>query len=258
MAHVASAAAKQVASKATHPLVPGIAQLIHKTCKGRLKPSWTGEAQELLSTWGKIGVCMPYYLQFQKKTKKRDIKKVHVFMNEKAQARLGKFYLCCAFRLLPERVEAAGSDSQQLLRIASEVAQEHVEPFFEKCRKFVEDYDEGLHRRLDETTVWYEISDSMFWHHSFEVVAPDVYTNFQDLVLPPKAAWPNPGDMAKTEALVKKCEAVVLKDGPGRELAEDVYQRFLEASSVSVKERLRSALIDNGIVWGQINYRGKG
>merc|ERR1712242_197380 len=119
--------------------------------------------------WERMAVCMPKYAEFFKKTNRKDLKRAHVFMNEAAQAKLGEFYLCCALRFREADVEAAGQDSARLLELAREVATEEVEPFFQACREFVADYDEGLHRRLNDTTVWREVDDGLFWHHSFKV-----------------------------------------------------------------------------------------
>ena len=37
-----------------------------------------------------------------------------------------------------------------------------VEPFSEECWKFVSGYDEIIHRRLEESTVSYEIDEGLF------------------------------------------------------------------------------------------------
>ena len=42
--------------------------------------------KELFSKWGTIAPCMPKYREFLKKTNRKDIKKIQVFMNESAQA----------------------------------------------------------------------------------------------------------------------------------------------------------------------------
>jgi len=257
-AAVAAAAASRFKGRyAVHPVLPGAAQLIADSCRDHISPAWAPGAQELFSKWGTIAPCMPKYLEFLKKTNRKDIKKIQVFMNESAQAKLGEFYLCCAFRLRQEEVEAAGSDAQKLLAIAGRVANEEVEPFFEACRKFVEDYDEALHKELDNTTVWREVEDSLFWHHSFVVSSPKEYVDYQRSVLPPEAEWPDGEDTAGLEAVLTDCSKAVAEGGPGRPLAEDVYRRFLDASATPLKASLRTALIDHGVVWGEVNYRSR-
>lgn len=237
-------------------MLPGAAQLAVDACAGRLAPSWTAQAQSLLSRWEKVGVCMPRYSEFLIKTKRKDLKRAHVFMNEEAQAKLAEFYLCCALRLRPEAIEEAGQDSARLLQLANEVANEEVEPFFQECRDFVASYDWELHQRLDETTIWREVEDSLFWHHSFQVAAPEAYAAYQQAALPPEASWPRREDERAMEEALVSCSAAVAEGGPARGLAEEVYQLFLEASATPVKATIRTALIDHGILAGEIVYRG--
>ncbi|CAE7224562.1 unnamed protein product, partial [Symbiodinium necroappetens] len=111
------------------------------------------------------------------------------------------FYLCCALRLREKQVEEAGQDSEKLLALASEVAQQDVEPFFQECRDFVSSYNEALHRRLDDTTVWREVEDGLFWHHSFEVVADEAYAALRREALPAEADWPERGDSTSIAAV---------------------------------------------------------
>jgi hypothetical protein len=199
---------------------------------------------------------MKYYADFRKKTKASDVKRLQVFMNEKAQSELARFYLCCALRLRRQEVEDIGQDSERLLQMASKVAQEDVEPFFVRCREFVEDYNEDLHRKLDGTTVWRDVEDSIFWHHSFQTATPEEYARFQAALLPSSEQWPAPDD---TEAVAKILEdsAILMEDAshPAAVAGHSVFQGFLEASSVTVKGALRTALIDHGIIWGEVNYR---
>lgn len=253
----AAAAASRFKGKyAVHPLLPGAAQLLADNCKEHIRPVWAPKASELLGTWQKIGPCMSKYAEFLKKTNRKDLKKIQVFMNEGAQAKLGEFYLCCALQLRREAIEAAGSDAQGLMSVANSVATEEVEPFFQSCRDFVADYDEALHKQLDNTTVWREVEDSLFWHHSFEVVAQKEYADYQRAVLPPEAAWPDREDTAGLEAVLADCSRAVAEGGPGRPLAEDIFKRFLDASATPVKADVRGALIDHGIIWGEVTYRG--
>jgi len=198
---------------------------------------------------------MPRYEEFVKKTNRRDLKRAHVFMNDAAQAKLGEFYLCCAFRLRQEEVEAAGQDSARLLELARLVAEEEVEPFFQACREFVAGYDSALHARLDDTTIWREVDDGLFWHHSFEAASPDVYAAYTAAALPPRADWPARDDTAGIDAVMAACSEAVAEGGGARSLAEDVYQRFLEASAAPVQASIRTALIDHGIIVGEVKYR---
>eukprot|EP00747_Dinoflagellata_sp_TGD_P165302 gnl/TRDRNA2_/TRDRNA2_186392_c0_seq1.p1 gnl/TRDRNA2_/TRDRNA2_186392_c0~~gnl/TRDRNA2_/TRDRNA2_186392_c0_seq1.p1 ORF type:complete len:283 (+),score=74.52 gnl/TRDRNA2_/TRDRNA2_186392_c0_seq1:42-851(+) len=256
-AAAAAAAAKYTGKFALHPLLPGAAQAAADACKGKISPLWAPKAMDLLSKWEKLSVCMPRYADFRAKTKSRDVKKLHVFMNEEAQARLGEFYLCCALRLREQAVDECGKDAEKLMQLANAVATEEVEPFFKDCQEFVKDYDEALHRRLDGTTVWREVDDSLFWHHSFEAACPDVYAAFREAALPPEDKWPARDDAAGVQAVLEDCIRAVDEGGKARPLAEDTYGRFLAASASPVKASIRAALIDHGIVWGmEVTYRG--
>lgn len=247
---------------AVHPLLPGAAQLAVNACTGRLVPAWRPKAEHLLETWNKLEVCMPKYKEFLSKVNRKDIKKIHVFMNDDAQVRLGEFYLCCALRLRPDAVEKVSQDNPGLLALANTVATEDVEPFFEQCREFVADYDADLHQRLDETTIWREVDDALFWHHSFLAAAPEAYTAYRNTVLPPEADWPKltDGDVKAekdVEALLESCAEAVSEGGKARGMAEEIYQRFLEASKSPAQAGFRAALIDHGIIWGEVVYRGQ-
>lgn len=254
-AAAAAAASKYTGKYALHPLLPGAAQAVAEACSGKHHPSWTEKAQTLLTTWEKLHVCMPRYANFMAKCNRKDLKRPHVFMNEQAQAALGEFYLCCALRLRADEVDAAGEDSAKLLDLAGQVAQQDVEPFFQDCRDFVADYNEALHRRLDDTTIWREVEDGLFWHHSFEVAAEEAYRDLQREALPPQAEWPNREDGAAVEAVLEQFTAAL--QGSSRAKAEEIYRSFLEASAMPVKCSIRAALIDHRILYGEVTYRGQ-
>merc|ERR1719282_423273 len=205
--------------------------------------------------WEKLAFCMPKYAEFTDSVNRKDIKRPHIFMNQNAQAKLGEFYLCCAFKLWPEKIDAAGEDSARLLEVANSVANEEVEPYFERCREFISGYDEELHKRLDGTTIWREVEDGLFWHHSFEAAAPELYAKYQATVLPPKAEWPKHGDTTDVEGVMAAVTRAVAEDGSARANAEAVYQAFLEASVTPVQGSIRTALIDHGIIWGKVRHR---
>eukprot|EP00927_Polykrikos_kofoidii_P079249 TRINITY_DN76031_c0_g1_i1.p1 TRINITY_DN76031_c0_g1~~TRINITY_DN76031_c0_g1_i1.p1 ORF type:complete len:297 (+),score=56.40 TRINITY_DN76031_c0_g1_i1:76-891(+) len=250
----ATAAARYSGRHAVHPLFAGTAQMVASTCTGRLTPSWVSRAQSLMQTWEKVAMCMPKYAEFLKKTSRKDIKRAHVFMNDDAQARLGEFYLCCALRLRQEEVEAAGEDSARLLALAEKVANEDVEPFFQNCREFVASYDAALHKRLDETTIWREVEDSLFWHHSFMASVPGSYERFQAAALPPRDSWPAADDASGVDAILQVCAKACEEGGAARSLAEETYQGFLDASVAPVQATFRGALIEHGIIVDDFTY----
>jgi len=257
MASAAAASAKRATLAkgkfAVHPLLPGVANLAAKACIGRVKPAWAPTAQDLLQRWGEIAPCMKHYADFRSKTKARDLKKQHVFMNEKASAELARFYLCCAVRIRREEVDACGEDNQKLLELAGKVATEIVEPFFDDCREFIKGYDVNLHRALDETTVWYEVDEALFWHKSFEAGAADEYAAFIEEAL--REDWPEAGDTAGVDRALETLGAAVAENGALRPGAEKVFAAFLDASVMPAKCSIRTALIDHGIAWGDVEYR---
>eukprot|EP00928_Gymnodinium_smaydae_P087575 TRINITY_DN71826_c0_g1_i1.p1 TRINITY_DN71826_c0_g1~~TRINITY_DN71826_c0_g1_i1.p1 ORF type:complete len:259 (-),score=66.11 TRINITY_DN71826_c0_g1_i1:220-996(-) len=250
-AAAAEAAARYSGRFALHPLLPGVAQLAADSCTGRITPSWAPRAQGLLATMEKLSICIPRYTEFLKQTNRKDLKRAHVFMNDGAQAKLAEFYLCCALRLRPDAVDEAGQDAEKLLKLAEVVAREDVEPFFEECRSFVARYDEKLHERLNETTIWREVEDALFWHHSFEVADPVAYAAYREAALPPEAEWPEREDAAAVEALLARASQEVAEGGAARPMAERVYTSFLEASVTPVQGSIRTALIENGIIWAE-------
>mmetsp|Transcript_41 Transcript_41/g.110 ORF Transcript_41/g.110 Transcript_41/m.110 type:complete len:259 (+) Transcript_41:57-833(+) len=241
---------------AVHPVLTGAANIAATAGIGRISATWAPTAERLLAKWKDLSVCMPKYAEFLSKTSRKDLKKVHVFMNDAAQAKLFEFYLCCALRLRPQAVEEAGQDSEKLLQLGGLVAQEDVEPFFQECREFVAGYDEHVHRQLDETTVWREVDDGLFWHHSFEITARNKYLDFQKTALPPKDSWPDAEDSGAVEVLLQGCQQAVAEGGQASGVAGELYATFLEASSMPVKGAIRAALIDNGVTWGDVGYRG--
>lgn len=176
-------------------------------------------------------------------------------MNDAAQAKLGEFYLCCALQLRREDIDAAGQDAEKLLKLAHTVAVEEVEPFFASCREFTQDYDESLHQSLNETTIWHEVDDGLFWHHSFEAAAPTKYTAFKLAALPPESTWPSKDDAPGIDAVLKTCSQAISDGGDVQQLAEQLYQSFLEASATPVKASIRSALIDHGIIMGDVKLK---
>jgi hypothetical protein len=216
------------------------APAIHRTAGGA-KPKWVGTAEGVMQTLEQIKFCLPRYTKFVSTTDPKDLKKAQVFMNDEAQALLAEFYLCCAMFLRPEAVEACGDDNTALLELARAVAEEDVEPLFDRCREFVADYDEALHGALVESTQ-FRADDVYFWDMTFRSSAPREYLAFQE-----KAA------AAGVESDVKACEAWVRGNEEGLELATAVYARFLDASSQPVKGRVRDMLISHGIMAGRLS-----
>eukprot|EP00971_Amphidinium_carterae_P234219 4647697-Amphidinium_carterae.1 len=74
------------------------------------------------------------------------------------------------------------------------------------------------------------------------------------MALPPKDSWPDEADAV--DMILQECRQAVAEGGKARTAAEALYSDFLEASSMPVKGSIRAALIDNGITWGEVGYRG--
>lgn len=74
-------------------------------------------------------------------------------------------------------------------------------------------------------------------------------------MLPPEEAWPARDDSATVEALLETCSREVAEGGRARALAEEVYRDFLEASATPIKANIRTALIDHGIMAGDVVFR---
>merc|ERR1719197_1335502 len=99
-------------------------------------------------------------------------------MGEKSMAALAEFYLCMAFKLRPEEIAAAGSDSTALLEVARRCAEEDFEPFVDSARELVSDYDMPMHMALEETSPFYEVDEGLFWRANFDVAAPAEFQHF--------------------------------------------------------------------------------
>merc|ERR1712216_721924 len=105
-------------------------------------------------------------------------------------------------------------------------------------------------------TVWRDVNDKLFWHHSFEAAAAEQYLAFQASVLPPESQWPDKEE--EVAALLADCAKRIAVDGgdaPARKSAEAVYQGFLEACAAPVQATIRTALIDQAIIAGEVTYR---
>merc|ERR1719188_1428297 len=123
---------------------------------------WVKSAEEFFEMWPKIGPCMGkhhHFLSVHQGPKvghglQTDMKLVQKemggkTMSEDAMVAIGEFYLCVALQLRPEEINAAGSDNESLLAVARKCAEEDFEPFIERARHFVADYDGPMHKTLE-------------------------------------------------------------------------------------------------------------
>ncbi|CAD7942821.1 unnamed protein product [Amoebophrya sp. A120] len=141
-------------------------------------PAWQRPAASFFEIWPKLRTCIPKYQEFVKSCDAKDLKDAHVFMNEGASKELVEYYLCCALMLQREAVEKAASDSQALLALAEKVAREHVEPVIQDAQRLALEYREDVHRNLEELTVWREVDESLYWHHSLKTLLPQQYDDY--------------------------------------------------------------------------------
>jgi len=142
-------------------------------------PTWEEPAQKFFHLWPKLSVCAPKYAQFLRKCDPADLKKAHVFMNPNASAELVEFYLCVALLLKPKEVRNVEHDSEALLKLAHVTAQEDVEPVLAAAQALATEYCEWTHRVMEnDLSIWKELDEGMFWHHSFRRLVPMEYLNF--------------------------------------------------------------------------------
>lgn len=231
---------------------------------------WVKKSEAFFQTWQKISPCMPKYEAFLKSHTGssslgggflQDMGKMRESMqgkamSEQSQAALGEFYLAVALQLRPDEIEAAGSDSQALLRVARTCAEEDFEPCLEQAQAFVEDYNPNLHQALEETCPLYEVDDGLFWRANFDVVAPAEFHHFltalghgsgQRWTL--DKAHTSPKEVERT---VREATGALLSDDaslePARRAGEIVYNKWLEASAMPVKATVAKALMQHGFM----------
>ena len=206
--------------------------------------SWVSRASQICKTLSALQPCFPLYADFTRSTDPGDLKKVHVFMNEEAKAKLGKFYLCSAYQLRRAEVDKAGSDNTKLLSLIEDTAQKTVEPFLEDVRGFIADYNSEVHKALEETSVYQTIDKRLFLHHNFLVAAPEAYAEY--LARYDQVYIDKPAGSDVSEPLVHDQELV--------EKAQTVYNSWVEISGTPLKGQIKNALIDSGFIFGERGY----
>merc|ERR1719356_2405193 len=177
-------------------------------------------------------------------------------MKESTQAALAEFYLAVAVKLRPAEIESAGSDSKALLQVAQKCAMEDFEPFVDKGRELITDYDPELHKALEETCPLYEVDDGLFWRANFDVAAPMEFHHFLTAVGHGSGqGWVNinghtsPKEVPKQVAVAR--QGLIAGDPafePARRASELVYKKWLEASSMPVKSTISRILMEYGLL----------
>lgn len=275
-------------------LLPSLAAIIPQLpqCKNidASKLPWVQSSESFFETWSKVGPCMPKYAAFLQAHKKvfgpagikegkegtslgsqdgflRDLNKTRTLqggsaVSSEVEAPLAEFYLAVALRLRPQAIEAAGSDSKALLETARSCAEEDFEPFIEKARDFVSDYDPGLHKALEDTCPFYEVDDGLFWHANFDVAAPAEFQHFLTALGHGSGqGWVQERQHTSPERVAKVVDEALhsMNSGdpmlePARRAAQLTYEKWLEASSMPIKGSITKMLMEHGFIIGKDVY----
>jgi len=191
---------------------------------------WVKQSQSFFETWEALKGCMPLYDKFieshsplgggiaggnlQQDVRRMSTKMQGQAMKESTQAALAEFYLAVAVKLRPAEIEGAGSDSKALLQVAQKCAMEDFEPFVDKGRELITDYDPELHKALEETCPLYEVDDGLFWRANFDVVAPAEFHHFLTALGHGSGAQAVPG-----QAHVKQSDVQAILESAERAIA---------------------------------------
>jgi len=261
-------------------LVPSLAGLIPKVPANQKKQAsempWVKSSESFFQMWEKVKPCMPKYEAFLQthtghglggsdlkggKGFKRDLSETREAlggkaMGEKPMAALAEFYLCMAFKLRPEEIAAAGSDSTALLKVARRCAEEDFEPFVDSARELISDYDMSMHMALEETSPFYEVDEGLFWRANFDVAAPAELQHFLT-ALGHSSGYRGVQEQAytskeKVAQLTEKVQEGLAGDDaslePARRAATMAYDKWLEASSMPVKAVIAKTLMEHGLL----------
>jgi len=176
-------------------------------------------------------------------------------MSDAAQAAIAEFYLCVALQMRPEEIAAAGSDSGSLLAVARKCAEEDFEPFIERARELVADYDGELHRTLEETCPLYEVDTGLFWHANFEVTSAAEFQHFLTAIghgsgygTQLELTYIKPENI---ETRIAHISSSLHNDSafePARRASTLVYKKWLAAASMPVKAAISKALMEHGFL----------
>jgi len=257
-------------------LLPSLAALIPglPPCKAIAASAlpWVKSAEEFFEIWPKLLPCMGKYEQFlsvhqgptvgQGGGVPMDLKVMKKqlggkAMSDDAQVAIAEFYLCVAFHMRHEEIVAAGSDNDLLLKSARACAEEDFEPFIERAREFVSDYDGPMHRSLEETCPLYEVDDGLFWRANFDISSASEFQHFLTALghgsgygTQPESTYIKPEDV---KSRVKHIHASLLdvndaKSEAARRAAVLVYTKWLQAASMPVKASISKALMEHGFL----------
>jgi len=255
-------------------LVPRLAGLIPKVpgCE-QIKAAempWVKRSERFFETWEKVAPAMPKYqvflsshktggtfggnVQFDMKAMGRQ--QEGKVMKEQSQVALAEFYLDVAYRLRPESIDQAGSDSQSLLQVARTCAEEDFEPWLEDARHFVADYDPKLHKQLEDTSPFYEVSNDLFWWANFDLAAPAAFQHYLTALGhgSGQAFTPTAGHVPpeQVDKIVSSVADGLQRDEasyePARRAAEVVYSKWLETSAMPVQGTIVDLLMTHGLL----------
>ncbi|KAL8441432.1 hypothetical protein Emag_007176 [Eimeria magna] len=224
-----------------------------------VKPSWMEICESrIFPVLRRVHPCLPLYTETLKCMKAEDFKPQGLIVNPQAQAKLGEFYLCCAYTLKPEEVDAAEGDRNKLLKLARQTAEEVVEPWIAAVRAFVEDYDPSVAQKLEEAAALKASAETTFWRLNFEAASPQRFARFLEEVSRHQAALyihlNQPRSFAAAAAAAISEEPT--EDAAGgdaiptslRPLADEVYSEWLAATAQPIKGEVRAALASCGLL----------
>jgi len=263
-------------------LVPRLAFLIPQVqqCKEMDVNSlpWVQSSRVFFEQWEKITPVMDKYHDFVAthqlglglgKGVKKDLFTVKEaragrLMGEKATVAIGEFYLACALQLRPDEIEQAGMDNKALMQVARSCAEQDVEPLIEQAVELCSDYDQNLHKALEDTSAWYEVDEGLFWHANFEVVAPAEFQHYLTALGHGSGqGWMPTEHKSRSKDVDRQVTSAqdALHSGlpnsePARRASLLIYQKWLAACSMPVKASILRALQENGFIVGSALHEG--
>ncbi|CEM18670.1 unnamed protein product [Vitrella brassicaformis CCMP3155] len=219
------------------------------------RPQWMQRCQDVhFPMLQRLKPCLPLYNVVLNAVDEKDFKTHGFVVNEKAEAALGEFFLCCALTLRPKEIEAAGDDNEQLLRVSRRVAEEDVEPWIADVQRFVSEDARGASRLA---TVIEELerrkahgnpldtANRHYWHESFSAVAPESFQILVECSQQRHDTQSSGVDGSDEARLLERCTEDVRRC---EEAAMQTYGAWLEASGAPLKRDLRDALRQYGLL----------
>eukprot|EP00392_Amoebophrya_sp_AT5.2_P004342 g4350.t1 len=173
-------------------------------------------------------------------------------MNDAASRELVEYYLCCALLLRPNEVETIATNGDELLKLAEKVAREDVEPVTQAAQALALEYDEAVHRKLEDQTVWMEIDKELFWHHSFRSLATNATVQSSAATpIPPEENIANEDQQPSNVTCLPSPEEIAEElSEEARGHAVDTYATWLGGAGMPIRGDIRNCLLDHALLHG--------